>query len=347
MSQKNGIAWVVLACGVGAAALAPPPAVMGGQAVLAADPTDPVERSRLREGAIATLLGLVNSEDAQVRANSIEGLLPAPARLEAVLGAALADENLGVRSIAAIAAGKAEMRSLRPALRDLQSDGSPYVRAAAIFALRRCGESVNPTPLGQLVTENPSAKVRAHAAFLLGELGDKGTLALLRDASSRDASRATAAENKVLQVQIAEALVKLGDDEQLHSIRAALYPSAPEELDATVLAVQVLGNLQDRASAGQLRNLANRRDPQGNLMPLEVRLAVAGALGAMGIPEMEGLAVESLRNGTLLQRMQAAWALGQIGTPGAVLALEAALADESDRVRAAAAAALLGAIEAG
>ncbi len=305
----------------------------------------PVERSRLREAGIGVLLELIASEDAQVRANAIEGLVPVPARLEAVLPGALADENVGVRAVGAMAVGTCELRSLVPAVRALLGDESAFVRAGAIYAMRRCGEPTDPTPLGAMVIRDPSPKVRAHAAYILGELGDEGTSALLRDAATQQVPRASAVEVKVLQVQIAEALVKLGDTEQLHTIRAALYPSTPEELDATVLAVQVLGQQNDRLSAGQLRNLGLMRDPTGNPMPVEVRLAVAGALGALGSGEFESLARESLASGTEPQRIEAAWALGEIASVEAVRALEGTLADPSERVRVAVAAALLRAVE--
>jgi HEAT repeat protein len=306
---------------------------------------DPVERSRLREAAIESLLTLSTSEDAQVRANAIEGLIPVGARLESVLPAALADGNPGVRTVAAMAVGKAELRALVPAVTPLLDDASPFVRAAAIYALRSCGEAVDPTPLGAMVTRDPSPRIRAHAAYIIGELGEKGSTALLRDAASQPTPRAGAAELKVLQVQIAEALVKLEDEAQLHTIRAALFPATPEELDATVLAVQVLGAQKDRPSEGQLRNLVGTRDPFGNPMPLEVRLAAAGALGTMGVPDFEAVAVEALATAGDPQRIQASWALGEIGTATAVRHLEGAIAHPAERVRVAVAAALLRAVE--
>lgn len=321
-------------------ALAEQPAGFAQSAV-----ADPVERSRLREAAIGVLLALSASEDPQVRANAVEGLLPAPARLDAVLPAALADPNVGVRTVAAMVIGRGKIEGFVPAVRPLLADDSPYVRAAAIYALRALGEPADPTPLGSMVTGDPSSRVRAHAAFILGELGDPGTSSLLRDAATEDVARATPVELKVLQVQIAEALVKLGDAEQLHTVRAALYPSTPEELDATVLAVQVLGTQRDRASEGQLRNLALMRDPSGAPMPVEVRLAVAGALGAMGITEFEGAALEALELGGEPQQIQAAWALGEIASPNAVGVLEERLGSGSERVRVAVASALLRALE--
>ncbi|VAX40076.1 hypothetical protein MNBD_PLANCTO03-1598 [hydrothermal vent metagenome] len=308
---------------------------------------DPVERSRLREAAIGVLLELSQSEDPQVRANAIEGLLAAPARLEALLPAALADPNAGVRTVAAMAVGKVKMAEMLEAVRPLTKDDSPFVKAAAIYAMRACGDGIDPTPLGAMVTGDPSPRVRAHAAYLLGELGDKGTSSLLREAVQLDVPRANPAEMKVLSVQIAEALVKLGDDSQLHTLRAALYPATPDELDATVLAAQILGSLRDRGSEGQLRNLASMRDPTGSLMPVEVRIAVAGALGGMGAQVSTAESEAALASGRETTRMQGAWALGQIGGPASLRALEEALGDPSDRLRVTVGTALLRILEGG
>ncbi len=306
---------------------------------------DPVKRSRIRESAIATLLELTQSQDPQVRANAIEGLLVAPARLKALLPAALADPNAGVRTVAAMAVGKAKMTDLIEVVRPLTEDDSPFVKAAAIYAMRACGNEIDPTPLGAMVTGDPSPRVRAHAAYLLGELVDNGTSSLLREAVQLDVPRANPAEIKVLSVQIAEALVKLGDDAQLHTLRAALYPSTPEELDATVLAAQILGNLKDWGSEGQLRSLAAMRDTTGSSMPIEVRLAVAGALGAMGKQITTTEPEAALASGRESARIQGAWALGQIGGASAMHALEKTLGDPSERLRVAVGSALLNILE--
>lgn len=318
----------------------------GSQASLD-DRVGAVEKSRLRELAIEELMQLASSEDPQVRANAIEGLTLAPARLEVILPGALADPNTGVRTVAAMVVGKGAIKSMNSAVRPLLDDASVYVRAAAIYALRKNGQDVNPTPLGGMVTRDPSPRVRAHAAYLLGELGDKGTISLLREAAGADVIRATAAEAKVLDVQIAEALVKLGDEDQLHTIRAALYPATPDELDATVLAVQVLGGLTDRASIGQLQSLWSVQDSGGGRMPIEVRLAVAGALGRLGVSVDTQEAEQAIQQGSDPHKMQAAWAFGEIAGSRSLRVLEAQLGEGSERVRVAVASAMLKATEAG
>ena len=319
--------------------------VYGGTAGVAmAQSGGAIERSSLRERAISELLALASSSEAQVRANALEGLLPASSRLEAILPAALADENEGVRAVATMVVGRARIASLADACQPLLTDPSTFVRAGAIFALRRCGHDVDPTPLGAMVTEGRTAQIRAHAAYILGELGDKGTLGLLRDAASRDVPRASVVENRVLQVQIAEAMCKLGDAEQLHTIRAAMFPATADEFDAAVLAVQTLGVLDDRASTGQLRNLAMQQDSAGAMQPIEMRLAIAGALGRLGSGELESVAIETSRAEDWRVRVQSAWALGEIGTGTALRRLEEMLAEPEEFVRVSAAAGVLRAL---
>ncbi|MDQ7014701.1 MAG: HEAT repeat domain-containing protein [Planctomycetota bacterium] len=336
---------VSLACLTGGVPLMPTGQALGQSAASISGPLGAVERSRLRELAIDELMQLATSDDAQVRANAVEGLILAPGRLETILPGALADPNVGVRTVAAMAVGRAEIEGVLSAVEPLVKDASPYVRAAAIYALRQNGHEINPTPLGGMVTQDPSLRVRAHAAFLLGELGDKGTASLLREAARTDVKRASTTEMKVLNVQIAEALVKLGDTGQLDTIRAALYPATPDELDATVLAIQVLGQLNDRASIGQLRNLGVVRDGVGGQMPVEVRLAVAGTLGRLGVEVDTTEAAAALAGGSEPQRIQAAWAFGEIAGSGSVRALEERMGEGSERVRVAVASALLKAAE--
>ena len=55
-----------------------------------------------------------------------------------------------------------------------------------------------------------------------------------------------------MELQIAQARVRLGDEEAIHSIRAALFPARSEDLEATALAAQLTGELNDRASAREL-----------------------------------------------------------------------------------------------
>lgn len=303
--------------------------------------TDPVIRSALREQAIETILASGRSQDPSIRANATECALLAPARLEPLVAAGLKDDNLGVRSISAVVAGKARIRTLTPALRPLLSDPSPYVRASAIFGLRRCGEEVDPTPLSTILLEDPAVKVRAHVAYLVGEMGDKSAVGMLRAAARRPMPRTAESEIRLFQLQIAEALVKLGEESQIHSIRAALYPSRLEELEATALAVQIIGTLKDQGAKDQLMYLSGKQDKDGSLMPAEIRLGIASSMAQLGNRNGAFIAQEFWNNPSPVLRGQTAMVFGYIARPEGLVYLERLIADPNENVKVAAAAGIL------
>lgn len=299
---------------------------------------DPVRRSALREQAVDLLLDAAVSDDPQTRANALEALTAAPARLEGVLLAGLNDRNEGVRSVAAQVAGRERVRAAKPDLEVMLGDSSVFVRLSAIYALAKLGAPVDQTPLAEALLGHPSTRVRAHAAFLLGELGNRSARGLLTDALGPGLPRASAAELKVLQLQIAEALIKLGDTEQIHAVRAALYPSRPEELEATALAVQIIGEVRDRGSIDELIYIAAYRDEQGQLMPAEVRLAAALSLAKLGERRGDFIADEYRFDPSAPIRAQAAFVYGETGRLENLPKLENMLDDPDPRVRVAAAA---------
>jgi HEAT repeat protein len=299
-----------------------------------------VERSALRERAISMLLELSASIEPQVRANALEALSPARSRLPGPVAAGLIDENEGVRAVAALVAGKARLGGLEASLRPLLTDRSAFVKGSAIFALRSIGAEVDPTLLGSLLLEHPEPRVRAHAAFVLGELGEASALPMLRQALHAKVPMAAPEEERLLSLQIAEAMVKLGDRDRVEGIRAALYPAFPEELERATLAVQILGRLQDRSSVTQLINLAEYK--QGNRgMPGEIRLAVADAVARMGRREGWFIAESYVNDADPLRRALAAQVLGQTRRPQDLATLDRLLGDANPAVRVAAAGAVL------
>jgi HEAT repeat protein len=302
---------------------------------------DPVRVSALRERALGLLVETSGGASPQLRANSLEAMSSTPVRLEPLLSAALRDENAGVRSTAAVLVGRLKLANLAPAVGPLMTDSSPFVRASAIFAMVKNGYEVDPTPLGMFLLQDPSARVRAHTAFLLGELGDPSALPMLKEAVRTGVPRAPSAEVRLMNVQIAEAMVKLGDEGQLESIRAALYPSRPEELEATALAVTVIGHLRDRGSIDELVYLTAAWDEQRNYMPAEVRLAAAGSLAKLGLRRGSFLADEYAGHAIPALRAQAAHVYGEIGDPANLGQLEKMMEDSDGLVRVSAAAAVV------
>ncbi len=302
-----------------------------------------VSRSALREQAISALVELSLSPDAQIRANAIEGLGRAPARVRDVVARGLRDGNEGVRAVSAVVAGRSDLTELAPAIRPLVDDRSPYVQASAIFALRKLGQTdVDPTPLAGLLLGHPEIGVRAQAAWVLGELGDDSAVGLLRTAVSKPMNRATVGETRVLRLQIAEALYKLGQDGELDTLRAALYPSSPEELEGAALAAQSLGTIDGRIATRELKNLVVYRDEQGGKMPPEVRLAAVRSLGQLGERDGEAYVNEYLDATSPLVRAQVALALGQCDGSDVLSRLAAMMSGaEPEIVRVAAATAAL------
>ncbi|CAN0590154.1 unnamed protein product, partial [Laminaria digitata] len=188
----------------------------------------------------------------QIRANAIEALSPVTNRVEPIVALAINDPNPGVRAVAAMVAGRSNLATLAPSLRGLLQDESPFVRSSAMFALARFGESVDLTELAEMLLDAENPRVRSQAAFILGELGEASAIGLLQQSATNPVANASTIERRIFRLQIAEALFKLGFEESIDTIRAALYPSRPDELEATALAVQIIGQIRDETSIDQL-----------------------------------------------------------------------------------------------
>jgi HEAT repeat protein len=304
------------------------------------NPRDQVAVSQLREQAIDLLLRATTSGQPEFRANAIEGLLSAPSRLKPVLPVALSDASAGVRTVAALAAGRLKAKDNAAALTPLRSDSSPFVRAAAIYALVRIGEPVDPTPLSTMLRD-PDTRVRAHAAFVLGELGNSSALKMLRDASGTSSPRSDPTQIRIMQLQIAEAMVKLGDERAVSEIRAALYPASPQDLEAATLAAQIIGQVRDQSSRGELILLTTSNDQQQGRYPAETRLAAAGALAKLGNPRGGFIAKEYSTSPIATQRAQSALVYGETRLTEHLAPLATLMADADPAVRLSAAAAIL------
>src|SRR5213075_2304568 len=107
---------------------------------------------------------------------------------------------------------------------------------------------------------DPSLRVRSHVAFILGELGDPSALPVLRQSISERTAGTRPEQFKLFELQVAEAMIKLGDRGQCGVIQAALHASHPEELESIALAAQLIGEVQDSSAAAQLVTLADYRE---------------------------------------------------------------------------------------
>jgi HEAT repeat protein len=359
MEQRmRPLVWTTIGTGLVLASCSAPPAVApraGAEPATASQPAraerestpaasggrlDAVAAAEVREKAISTLTAFASDPAPELRANALEALIPVPSRLEPLARAALTDTNAGVRAVASLAVAKAQLRGLREQVRPLLNDRASAVRAGAILAMQRLGEPVDPSPLAAMLKDGDPA-VRAQAAFVLGELGNPSALPLLRSASRDPMTRADPVRVRLLYLQLAEAMVKLGDENAIHELRAALYPARPEDLEATALAAQALGQIGDRGSASQLYFLATRSDPRSGPMPAEVRLAAAGSMGRMGIADAASIPLEFRADPSPAIRGQAALALGDSRRADQLSTLRAMMDDAVPGVRLAAAAGVL------
>lgn len=301
----------------------------------------PVAVAALRERAWAVVEAMAGSKDARLRTNAMEACERAPARASGVLLRGLEDPNPAVRTVAATTAGKLRLGQGSDRLRAMLSDPSAHARASAIFALVRLGEDVDRSPLASALLEDPSLQVRSHAAYLLGELGDASAAPMLRRSLRQVSPRTSRVAFNLFQLQVAEALIKLGDESKLEPVRAALYPAREEDLEATALAVQILGEVRDEGAADQLIYLSAQRDRTGRLMPPEIRLVIGASLAKIGRQQGDFLADEYVAHPDSTVRAQAAYVYGQTGHGENLPKLEAMLGDGAEPVRLSAAAAIL------
>jgi len=232
----------------------------------------------LRADAVAFLQSIATSTYAGYRANAIEALADEPVLGESAARTGLLDENEGVRFTSAMVIGLKRYKDSAPLVHALLKDESESVRAAAIFALARNGYEANITVLGEYL-RSPDLSVRSNAALAIGELGDSSAVEMLREALTETNPRATVSQQRLSDLQVAEAMAKLGDDAALSRIRAHLR-GTPDEGEAAALAATMLGNLGTRVYIQDLKNIVAAWKEYK--YSAEVRLASMGALIRMG-----------------------------------------------------------------
>ncbi len=292
----------------------------------------------LRAEAVNLLEQAIDSPTAILRANAIEGMKHHPVLLEVFVRRGLVDDNRGVRFVAAMTIGEHRMDDLAHLLEPLQRDESESVQAAAIYGMQRCGLNPDLTPLASMIVSN-DPEVRGNAALVIGELGNPTAAPMVRAAVGRGMERVSASRNKMVDLQLAEALVKLGDEREIEVIRAALFAPA-EEGELTALACMMCGRLHDERAAANLVRLAVR---EGRFQqPAEVRMAATWALARLGTGQAAlEVPMENVTAEMSPLRAQAALTQGEIRAAAAVTTLSEMLRDPNPMVQVAAASAIL------
>ena len=318
-----------------------------------------------RPRAIDLVCAAARSQDVAERAHGLEAAQYLPERATPLLALGLEDQSPVVRYVAAVTIGKLKVRDLAPAVRqrlaveqaeardlerlpagpgDKGADDQTRRRAAMLsavrsawaadlFALHQCGQDADLGPLAEMLTREDGL-LRGNVATLLGLMGDRSAVALLKDRVRLTLPRAEAVNRALLNLQYAEALVRLGEGSYLQPVRAAVYSPFPE---VRVLALSLVGDLDDKTQVTGLVNLLT--DPDVETM--EVRLAAAGALAQFGDRRGAQVITTCAQAQDARLRAFATKGLGALGGPAEGAALAALLQDPDAQVRLAAAAAVL------
>ena len=292
------------------------------------------------QNATDILIQASTADDPALRAHAIEGLRYSSGLLRSVGERLIGDPNRGVRFIAAITIGQAQCMEVAVLVHPLLLDNNPSVRAAGMFALSRCGESVDLSPLATMAMSEDD-ETRANALFVLGELRNPSARPVVEAALEHPSARANPARESVFLLQGAEALVKLGDESQLDSIRAAMF-SPGERGELVGLACQMAGEIGDRGSIPMLARLMAASGNQQR--PIEIRLVAATSFARLGgtpLDLAQSIALEGATSSDPVVRGQSAFALGAISTPLSRSMLSGLLADPNPEVQVAAATAIL------
>lgn len=276
----------------------------------------------------------LEDQAAVVRTHAIELVVETKqARLVPSVQKLLGDEAVPVRFAAVLAIADLQYQFGRASVERMLRDPDPNVKMAASYAMAKFGMSDYAAVLRKGI-DSKDGTVRANAALLLGKLGNRDDLKLLYGALTDKR-----AEDKV-NYQAAESIARLGDER--------IYPSLWTMLISGYADVRVMGVL----SMGMLRTDDAKEALAGMLDDevLEVRVAAAGRLGALGEKVGEPVVLAAFDEGLLKAldgrereraTMLVASAIGQIATPALKSHLPELLQDPSKLVRIAAGGAVL------
>ncbi len=228
-----------------------------------------------RTKAINEVVKASSSRNPFYRANAIEAASYVDERMLPMLQLGLSDKSTVVRYASLVLVGKHKIKSLGESAKGLLKDPDQSVRAAAMFASARCGMDVDASPLaGMLMSRD--VRLRGNVAMLLGLMGNKSAIPMLADMSQAKFSAGQSLRD-VEQIQFAEAMVRLGREEAMDSIRVRVYHAGEDE-SVRVLAISTLGKLGDGQMTAAFKPML--KDPNAH-----VRLAAAISMGELGSVE--------------------------------------------------------------
>ena len=278
--------------------------------------------------------------DRSLRAHSIEAMQYDMTIFEPAVRRGLADREASVRFVSAMSVAKVRMLGAGPLLEPLLLDPDDSVRAGAILALSRSGAQVNPSPLAAMIL-SPSAQLRGNAAMVLGELENKSALPLLKESTSEPMPRANPAAIRLVNLQVAEAMVQLGDTLELEPIHAALFFRS-DQSECIELACEIVSRLRDPTALPMLQRLIEADG--SDIRPIEIRLfAAIAACKILSTPpiRLADLGVIASRDPNARVRTLGAKLLGVVGASETESTLSKLLRDREPEVQIAAAGSIL------
>lgn len=256
--------------------------------------------ARFRKEWIVYALALLNQPDA----------LDLMDRTEPRVGAGEIMEGMRLIEVVAML-GVPETRERLAAQLDrlAQEEGAERRIEMRLRALGRLGDRSSASKIASFLS-HPHAGVRAEAARALG---------MLADLSAADALVGALEDPEVaVRLQAAISLFDLKPADKLKALLARL--EVEPHSSVRVMLYRAVASMGGEAMVEALRNHFGRE-------PYEDRLGLADALGDLGSVKGLNMLRASLRDADLGVVARAMFALERIGTPGAVDALLAALAD--------------------
>jgi len=275
-----------------------------------------------------------------VRVEAIEALQAVPD--ESVRGwirSALLDEHAAVRFAACLAVGEKRDTRAQSAIAKCLNDPDPSVRVGALFARHRLGQTDRTGELAGYLMMHSDLGVRRNSALVLGLLGEPGAIKVL--------ARAMKDSDPGVRQHALEAMARLGNREARQELTFMSNTGIGSE---EVFAINALAATRDPAF------LETFRYKLASAQHTETKLAASRALGLLRNDEGYETAIQALRSpkpvagdandppASQVLRLQqlAASALGAIGRPAALGALEEVMATSRDpRVQVSAARAIV------
>ncbi len=257
---------------------------MTGCAAPKPQPLPPEHHDSFRQAAIECLEAAAFSDSPALRMHAIEAfkeVAPEEGMGRLAIPLNIENEYPGASFAALAAVGEIRPRmdeALLDLIRTRAESQDKHVRMAALFALHRLGDPTRTSELATFLLDDPDPKVRANAALLIGRLGEKKHVRLLRKALRH--------ERKTLpMLQILESLAGLGDGHAITRLMQDGYSAVPEQ---SAVGLMMLANAQRHEAEDIFRfKLHAGEEP-------EVRLQAARGLARLGYCDGREIALREL-----------------------------------------------------